>query len=237
MPTYIVDAVRTHVGKYGGILANVRPDDLAAITIKSLWERNNLDPKSINEVILGAANQSGEDNRNVARMSALLAGLPVEVPAYTVNRLCASGLQAVASAADAINTGRCEIVIAGGVESMTRAPWVQEKPARAWAKPGKVFDTSLGWRFVNPSLALHDNGRTTLSLGEATEKIALEYDISRSECDESSFRSHKLAMDAWKSGFFGDEVVTFKETENVLMDETIRETSMESLALLKTSFF
>ncbi len=236
MPAYIVDAVRTHVGKYGGVLSAIRPDDLAAATINSLVQRNSIDSRAIDEVILGAANQAGEDNRNVARMSSLLAGLPVEVPAYTVNRLCASGLQAVASAADAINTGRCDIVIAGGVESMTRSPWVQEKPPKAWGKPGKIFDTALGWRLINPLMALHDKGRTTLSLGEATEVLAKEYGISREECDEFSFRSHQLATSAWESGFFGDEIVRLSGSESILVDETIRDTTIDSLAQLKSSF-
>jgi len=162
MTAYIVDAVRTHVGKYGGALANTRADDLAASTIAALLERNGVAGKDIDEVILGAANQSGDDNRNLARMALLLAGLPESVPGYTVNRLCASGLQAIASAAEAIEAGRTDLVIAGGAESMTRAPWVTEKPGKAWAKPGPMFDTALGWRFVNPKMAEHDSGRSVL---------------------------------------------------------------------------
>ena len=142
MKAYIVDTVRTQVGRYGGALAKVRADDLAAATLSALIERSQLDASDVDEVILGAANQSGDDNRNVARMALLLANFPVDVPGYTVNRLCASGLQAVASAAEAICAGRTDVVIAGGVESMTRAPWVTEKPSKAWSKPGPMFDTA-----------------------------------------------------------------------------------------------
>lgn len=237
MKAFIVDAVRTHVGKYGGALANTRPDDLAASTISALLTRNGISGENVDEVILGAANQSGDDNRNVARMALLLAGLPETVPGYTVNRLCASGLQAVASAAEAIVVGRAQLVIAGGSESMTRAPWVSAKPEKAWAKPGPVFDTALGWRFVNKKMSEHDSGRTLLSLGEATEKLAKEHSITREDSDSWSVSSHKKALAAWESGFFDNSLVTVSGSEKLSMDETIRaETSFEALSALKASF-
>jgi len=237
MKAFIVDAVRTHVGKHGGALASTRPDDLAASTISALLTRNGISGESVDEVILGAANQSGDDNRNVARMALLLAGLPETVPGYTVNRLCASGLQAVASAAEAIAVGRAQLVIAGGSESMTRAPWVSAKPEKAWAKPGPVFDTALGWRFVNKKMSEHDSGRTLLSLGEATEKLAKEHSISREDSDIWSVGSHQKAVNAWKSGFFDDSLVAVAGSEKLQMDETIRpETSLDALANLKASF-
>ena len=237
MTAYIVDAVRTHVGKYGGALANIRADDLAASTISALLERNQVFGSDVDEVILGAANQSGDDNRNLARMALLLAGLPETVPGYTVNRLCASGLQAIASAAEAITSGRTDLVIAGGAESMTRAPWVTEKPSKAWAKPGPMFDTALGWRFVNPKMAEHDAGRSVLSLGEATERLAQEHGITRQDSDAWSVRSHQRATAAWKSGFFSDAIIHVPGGESLSMDETVREsTNSEALANLKASF-
>ena len=237
MKAFIVDSVRTHVGRYGGALAQTRPDDLAAATLRAIIERSGVKAEYIDEVILGAANQSGDDNRNVARMALLLAGFPVEVTGYTVNRLCASGLQAVASAADSIASGRTQVVIAGGVESMTRAPWVTEKPSKAWAKPGPMFDTALGWRFINPQMARHDSGLTTLSLGEATEKLAKEKGISRGASDEFSVLSHANAARAWKSGFYSSSVISVPGSEKLTMDETIREsTTLEALENLKPSF-
>ena len=237
MTAYIVDAVRTHVGKYGGALANTRADDLAASTISALLERNQVFGSDVDEVILGAANQSGDDNRNLARMALLLAGLPETVPGYTVNRLCASGLQAIASAAEAITSGRTDLVIAGGAESMTRAPWVTEKPSKAWAKPGPMFDTALGWRFVNPKMAEHDAGRSVLSLGEATERLAQEHGITRQDSDAWSVRSHQRATAAWKSGFFSEAIIHVPGGESLSMDETVREsTNSEALANLKASF-
>ncbi len=237
MKAFIVDSVRTHVGRYGGALAQTRPDDLAAATLRAIIGRSGVAAEHIDEVILGAANQSGDDNRNVARMALLLAGFPVEVTGYTVNRLCASGLQAVASAADSITSGRTQVVIAGGVESMTRAPWVTEKPSKAWAKPGPMFDTALGWRFINPQMASHDSGLTTLSLGEATEKLAKEKGISRGASDEFSVLSHANADRAWKSGFYSSSVISVPGSEKLTMDETIREsTTLEALENLKPSF-
>jgi len=237
MNAYIVDAVRTHVGKYGGAFAKVRGDDLAAATLRAIVDRSALSPSNIDEVILGAANQSGDDNRNVARMALLLAGFPVEVPGYTVNRLCASGLQAVASAAEAICAGRADVIIAGGVESMTRAPWVTEKPSKAWGKPGPMFDTALGWRFINPAMAAHDGGLTTLSLGEATEKLVKEMGITRADSDTFAAQSHQRAVQAWRDGHFNSSIVTVPAAEELTIDETIREkTSFEASQGLKPSF-
>ena len=237
MNAYIVDAVRTHVGRYGGAFAQVRADDLAAATLRAIVDRSALSPSNVDEVILGAANQSGDDNRNVARMALLLAGFPVEVPGYTVNRLCASGLQAVASAAEAICAGRADVIIAGGVESMTRAPWVTEKPTKAWGKPGPMFDTALGWRFINPVMAAHDGGLTTLSLGEATEKLVKEMGITRADSDTFAAQSHQRAAQAWRDGHFNSSIVTVPAAEELSIDETIREkTTVEALQGLKPSF-
>src|SRR5882757_4987491 len=180
---YLVDGARTPLGRYGGALASVRPDDLAALVVGEAVRRAGIPPEAIDEVILGAANQAGEDNRDVARMAVLLAGLPDTVPGYTVNRLCASGLTALAGAAQAIRSGEAELVVAGGVESMTRAPWVMAKPGTPWAKPGEVHDTALGWRFTNPRFTAADRepaadpaggldgtgartGKVTLTMGE-----------------------------------------------------------------------
>jgi acetyl-CoA acetyltransferase family protein len=237
MKAFIVDAVRTPVGRYGGALAKIRPDDLAATTLKAIIERSKIAASDIDEVILGAANQSGDDNRNVARMALLLAGFPAEVPGYTVNRLCASGLQAVASAAEAICAGRADVVIAGGVESMTRAPWVTEKPSKAWSKPGPMFDTALGWRFINPAMAKHDDGLTTLSLGEATEKLVKEMGIKRKDSDAFAAQSHQRAVQAWQDGKFNSTVISVAGVENLTIDETIRkDTTFEALQDLKPSF-
>jgi acetyl-CoA acetyltransferase family protein len=198
-----------------------------------------VDPATIDDVILGAANQSGDDNRNVARMAALLAGLPLSVPGYTVNRLCASGLQAVASAAQAIKGGDASLIIAGGVESMTRAPWVMEKPDRAWSKPGELADTSLGWRFVNPRMKALDGGDATLTLGMCTEKLALLHQISRKDSDEYAARSQGLATAARDLGNFDDEIepVDLGKLGVLSRDETVREgTSVEGLSTLRPVF-
>src|SRR5579859_3857401 len=196
---YIVDGVRTPQGRYGGALASVRPDDLAARVVAEAVRRAGVAPELIDEVILGAANQAGEDNRDVARMAVLLAGMPDGVPGYTVNRLCASGLTAVANAAQAIRSGEAEIVVAGGVESMTRAPWVMAKPGTPWARPGEVVDTSLGWRFINPVFASRDahvpagsgplDRKITLSMGETAEEVAALDGIGRQESDAFALRS------------------------------------------------
>jgi acetyl-CoA acetyltransferase len=187
---YITAAVRTPVGRAGGALADIRPDDLAAAAIAGLVGSASLPVERIEDVILGCANQAGEDNRNVARMALLLAGLPVEIPGQTVNRLCGSGLQAVATAAHAVRAGEGDLFIAGGVESMTRAPYVMLKPAKAWDRsPPQTADTTVGWRFVNPRM----RPEWTISLGETAERVARMYDIGREEQDAFAFESQRRA--------------------------------------------
>jgi 3-oxoadipyl-CoA thiolase len=200
----IVGGVRTPIGRYGGALAQVRPDDLAALVIGEAVARSGVDPELIDEVILGAAIQAGEDNRNVARMALLLAGLPQSVPGITVNRLCASGLSAIAMARQMIVAGDAEVVIAGGVESMTRAPWVMEKPSKAFAKPGPTFDTSIGWRFVNPKF----DAMTTKSMPQTAEHVARLWNLTRGELDLFAVRSHEKAVEAIDRGHFVAEIVT-----------------------------
>lgn len=227
---YLVGGVRTPMGRYGGALAGVRPDDLAALVVGEAVRRSGADPAAIDEVILGAANQAGEDNRDVARMAVLLAGLPVAVPGYTVNRLCASGLTAVAAAAQAVRAGEADLVVAGGVESMTRAPWVMAKPGTPWAKPGEVADTSLGWRFTNSRFPR----QTTLSMGETAEEVAALDGIGREESDAWALRSHERAVAATKEGRFAGEIVAVGE---VCVDEGPRaDTTPEKLAGLRTIF-
>jgi len=235
---FLVGGVRTPVGRYGGALAEVRSDDLAALVVGEVVARTGIPADRIDDVILGAANQSGDDNRNVARMAVLLAGLPDTVPAYTVNRLCASGLQAIASAAQGIRSGDMSLAVAGGAESMTRAPWVTPKPSRAWAKPGEMFDTALGWRMVNPRMKEIDGGDATLSLGECTEKLASLYGITREGSDEYAARSHRLAAQAWERGDFDADIVAVQtRTGDVATDETVRATTtVENLAGLKPAF-
>ena len=200
----ITTALRTAVGRAGGALADVRPDDLAAVAVKAVIERGGLPPDQVEDVILGCANQAGEDNRNVARMAALLAGLPVTVPGQTVNRLCGSGLQAVASAAQAIRAGEGELFIAGGVESMTRAPYVQLKSGTPWNRtPPPIADTTVGWRFTNPAMKKD----WTISLGETAERVAAEYRISRADQDAFAAESQRRAQEALASGVFQDELV------------------------------
>jgi 3-oxoadipyl-CoA thiolase len=200
----ITTALRTAVGRAGGALADVRPDDLAAVAVKAVIERGGLPVDQIEDVILGCANQAGEDNRNVARMAALLAGLPVTVPGQTVNRLCGSGLQAVASAAQAIRAGEGELFIAGGVESMTRAPYVQLKSGTPWNRtPPPIADTTVGWRFTNPAMKQD----WTISLGETAERVAAEYRISRADQDAFAAESQRRAQEALASGVFQDELV------------------------------
>ncbi|MHB1212716.1 MAG: thiolase family protein [Candidatus Nanopelagicales bacterium] len=235
---YLVGGVRTPVGRFGGALAGVRADDLAALVVREAVNRSSVPVERIDDVVLGAANQSGEDNRNVGRMAALLAGLPVQTPGYTVNRLCASGLQAIASAAQAIKAGDTRLSVAGGAESMTRAPWVMAKPARAWSKPGEMADTSLGWRLVNPLMRSLDGAEATMSLGECTEKLATLEGITRDDADEYAARSHDLVAQGWERGDYADEIVAVP-TENGLFeqDETVRPgTTLESLARLKPAF-
>jgi 3-oxoadipyl-CoA thiolase len=200
---FIVDGVRTPIGRYGGALAHTRPDDLAALVVGEAVRRAGVDPELIDEVVLGAANQAGEDNRNVARMAVLLAGLPQSVPGFTVNRLCASGLTAIATARQMIAAGDADLVVAGGVESMTRAPWVQEKPTKAFSKPGAAFDTSIGWRFTNPRF----DADTTLSMPQTAERVAQQWSLTRDELDAFALRSHERALGAIKNGRFAGEIV------------------------------
>ena len=237
-PVFLVGGVRTPVGKYGGALSGVRADDLAALVVAEAVRRAGVPGGDVNEVVLGAANQAGEDNRNVARMAALLADLPDHVPGYTVNRLCASGLQAIASAGQAIACGDAALTVAGGVESMTRAPWVMAKPQTAWAKPGEVSDTALGWRLVNPRMREIDGGDATLSLGECTEKLARLHGITREATDEYAARSQALAAGLWKAGAFDREIVAVPtRSGDVVTDETVRPgTDMQTLAGLKPVF-
>lgn len=245
---YLVDGARTPQGRYGGALASVRPDDLAALVVGEAVRRARVPAEAVDEVILGAANQAGEDNRDVARMAVLLAGLPHSVPGYTVNRLCASGLTAVASAAQAIRSGEAEIVVAGGVESMTRAPWVMEKPGAPWAKPGAIVDTSLGWRFTNPRFTAADRAvpreagpeaaKTTLSMGETAEEVAALDGITRAASDAFALRSHQRAVAAQLAGRFDREIVPVPLGDGaVTKDENPRpSTTLDKLGTLRTIF-
>lgn len=229
---FLVSAVRTPVGRYGGVLSGARPDDLAAIVVREAVARAGVPGDAVDDVILGAANQAGEDNRNVARMSVLLAGLPDHVPGVTVNRLCASGLTAVTMAAQAIRAGDADVIVAGGVESMSRAPWVQAKPERAFAKPGEQFDTSIGWRFVNPVMASRD--KATFSMPETAEEVARVYGVSREDADAFALRSHRLALAAVDAGRLDDEIVAVptKRGEVATDEGPRRDTSLEALARL-----
>ncbi|MET0479935.1 MAG: acetyl-CoA C-acyltransferase, partial [Mycetocola sp.] len=207
---FLVGGVRTPVGRYGGALSSMRPDDLAALTVRTVVERAGLDPALVDEVILGNANGAGEENRNVARMAWLLAGFPDSVPGITVNRLCASGMSAIIMASHMIKAGAADIVIAGGVESMSRAPWVIEKPAKAFAGPGASFDTSIGWRFTNPAFLsgeLSRDGKMTYSMPETAEEVARVYGISREDSDAFAVQSHERAIAAIAAGHFTDEIV------------------------------
>jgi len=233
---YLYTALRTPVGKHGGSLAGLRADDLAAIPIKAVVERSGIDPRSIDDVILGCTNQAGEDNRNVARMASLLAGLPVEVAGQTVNRLCGSGLQAVASAAQAIKAGEGEVFIAGGVESMTRAPYVMLKPGAAWSRTApEIADTTVGWRFTNPRL----KKEWTISLGETAEVVAERYGIGRAEQDAFALESQRRAERALKDCVFTDELVSVPLPDGTTFskDEYPRlGTTLEAVAKLKPAF-
>jgi 3-oxoadipyl-CoA thiolase len=231
---YLIDGARTPQGRYGGALASVRPDDLAALVVGEAVRRSGAPAEFVDEVILGAANQAGEDNRDVARMAVLLAGLPHTVPGYTVNRLCASGLTAVASAAQSIRAGEAELVVAGGVESMTRAPWVTAKPGTPWARPGDVHDTSLGWRFTNPRFP----ATTTLSMGETAEQVAALDGVSRLEADAFALRSHRRAVAARTAGRFAAEIVPVPVADGEMTeDEGPRPTTtLEKLSGLRTVF-
>ncbi|GHF48907.1 acetyl-CoA acetyltransferase family protein [Amycolatopsis bartoniae] len=230
---FVLDAIRTPFGRYGGALAKVRPDDLAAHVLKALRERSDLDPATVDEVVLGDANQAGEDNRNVARMAALLAGWPTSVPGTTVNRLCGSGLDAAMQASRSIATGDASLVVAGGVESMSRAPMILLKPEKAFAAGNQTLHSStLGWRMVNPEMP----EQWTISLGESTERLAERYGIGREAQDEFALRSHLNAAKAWDAGFYDDHVVPVPGTE-LTRDEGIRaDSTAEKLAKLKPSF-
>jgi 3-oxoadipyl-CoA thiolase len=236
----IVDAIRTPMGRFGGVLAHVRPDDLAAHVIAALVRRNGVPGEQIDDVLWGAANQAGEDNRNVARMASLLAGLPVEVPGATLNRLCGSGLEAVNSAYRQIRADEAEIVVAGGSESMTRAPFVMAKSEHAWDRRPQVFDTSIGWRFVNPKL--HERYGTH-AMGETAEEVARDYDVARTDQDAFALESHRRAVAAQEEGRFKDEIVAVEIPQRkgdavvVDTDEPPRpDTSLEKLARLKPAF-
>ena len=234
---FICDAVRTPFGRYGGALSSVRTDDLGAIPIKALMARNpSVDWAAVGDVVFGCANQAGEDNRNVARMSALLAGLPIDVPGATVNRLCGSGLDAVGSAARAIRSAEASLMIAGGVESMSRAPFVMPKAESAFSRGNAVYDTTIGWRFVNP---LMQQMHGIDSMPETAENVAAEFGIEREAQDRMALASQQKAVAAQQAGFFDAEIVPVsvarKKGEAIVVgaDEHPRETSMEALAKLK----
>ena len=238
---FICDALRTPIGRYGGALASVRADDLAALPLVALLKRNpTLDPAAIEDVLLGCANQAGEDNRNVARMAALLAGLPHTVPGATVNRLCGSGLDALAMAARQVRAGEAEIVIAGGVESMSRAPFVLPKADSAFSRSAAIYDTTIGWRFVNPRL---EKLYGTDSMPETGENVAAQYHIGRADQDLFAWRSQQRTQAAYARGFFASELTPVEITQrrgktlSVTRDEHPRpETTLEQLAALPTPF-
>lgn len=234
---FLCDAIRTPFGRYGGSLSTVRTDDLGAIPIRALLDRNpRMDPSAIDDVLYGCANQAGEDNRNVARMSALLAGLPQEIPGVTINRLCSSGMNAVGSAARAIKSGEVQLLIAGGVESMSRSPFVIPKSTTAFSRSTAIYDTTIGWRFVNP--ALHAQYGTD-SMPETAENVADEFHISRKDQDLMALRSQQNARRAQDSGFFENEItpvtVPVRKGDPVIVDrdEHPRDTSLEALARLR----
>jgi 3-oxoadipyl-CoA thiolase len=238
---YVLDAVRTPMGAYRGALSGVRPDDLAAHTIRALVQRTGVDPREIVDVYFGAANQSGEDNRDVARMAALLAGLPHSVPGATVNRLCASGLEAINAASRAVKLGEGQLYLAGGVESMSRAPWVVEKPERGLPRgPQTMHDTTLGWRMINPRMG--ELGVSTESMGETGENVAERYGVSREDQDAFALRSHQRALAAGESGKLAEEIVPIeapkgRATALVEVDEGPRpDASLEKLAKLRPVF-
>lgn len=238
-PVYIIDVVRTPVGKYGGALSTVRPDDLLAMVIKTLIQRNDtIDINAIEEVIAGDANQAGEDNRNVARMAALLAGLPVSVAANTVNRLCASGLQAIMDAARQVMCGDAELIIASGVESMSRAPFVMAKSTTAFQRTAEIYDTTLGWRFTNKKLSAMYH---PYSMGETAENVAKQWNISREEQDAFAVKSQQNYFAAKEANKWEDEIAAVEFNNNgliswVVNDEHPRQTSIEKLAALKPAF-
>ncbi len=237
---YICDSIRTPIGRYGGALSSIRPDDLAVLPLKALMVRNpDVDWEAVDDVILGCANQAGEDNRNVARMVLLLAGLPETVPGSTVNRLCASGMNAVGSAAQAIRSGEAGIMIAGGVESMSRAPFVMNKSYSAFSRSAEIFDTTIGWRFVNPKLKAQYG---TDSMPETAENLALEFEISREDQDRFALWSQVKTAAAQEDGRLAEEIVPISVPQRkgdpllVEKDEHPRDTSLEKLAQLKPLF-
>jgi 3-oxoadipyl-CoA thiolase len=237
---FICDAVRTPIGRYGGALSAVRTDDLAALPIAALLKRNTaVEPAAIDEVVLGCANQAGEDNRNVARMASLLAGLPVDVPAITVNRLCASGLDAVAIASRTLKAGEAQVIIAGGVESMSRAPFVMPKAETAFSRQAEIFDTTIGWRFINPLLKSQYG---VDSMPETGENVAAQLGISREDQDKLALRSQQRTAAAYARGFFEHELIPVQIPQKkgaplvVSRDEHPRETTLEQLAKLPTPF-
>ncbi|MFM0310061.1 3-oxoadipyl-CoA thiolase [Paraburkholderia sp. RL17-383-BIF-A] len=234
---FICDAIRTPIGRYGGALKDVRADDLGAVPIKALIERNpGVDWRALDDVIYGCANQAGEDNRNVARMSALLAGLPTEAPGATINRLCGSGMDAVGTAARAIKAGEARLMIAGGVESMTRAPFVMGKAASAFSRQADIYDTTIGWRFINP---LMKRQYSVDSMPETAENVAVEFSVSRADQDAFALASQQKAARAQQDGTLAQEIVGVEIAQKkgdpvrVLLDEHPRETSLESLGKLK----
>ena len=240
MNTYIIDAIRTPIGNFCGTLKNIRTDDLAAISIKELVKRNKIDPSKIDDVILGCANQAGEDNRNVARMASLLAGLPFTVPGETVNRLCASGMSAVVHAHRAISAGDGDLFIAGGVENMTRGPWVISKVSKPFGRDAKMHDSSFGWRFINPKMK---DMYGVDSMGKTAENLASKYNISREDQDKFAYNSQMKASSSRKKGRFINEIVSVeipqRKKEPIIFseDEFIKDkTSIEILSKLRTVF-
>jgi 3-oxoadipyl-CoA thiolase len=237
----VVATARTPMGRYGGQLKDVRPDDLAAVVMREAAERAGVQPAGVEDVIFGCANQAGEDNRNVARMGLLLAGFPVDVPGQTVNRLCGSGMQATISAAREIQVGAARVMMAGGVESMTRAPWVMPKPETAFARGAQTaYDTALGWRLVNPRMA---EMYGTLQMGETAERVAAKYEVDREAQDEFAVRSHSRAVAAQREGRFESEIIPVKvkqkkgEPLTLSQDEGPRpESTVEALARLRPAF-
>ena len=240
MNTYIIDAIRTPIGNFGGTLKDIRTDDLAAIPIRELVSRNKIDPKKINDVILGCANQAGEDNRNIARMALLLAGIPFSVPGETVNRLCASGMSAIINAHRAIKAGEGDLFISGGIENMTRGPWVISKVSKAFGRDAQMHDSSFGWRFINPKMK---EIYGVDGMGTTAENLAELYDISREDQDKFAFNSQQKAYKAQKSGRFSEEIIPIsipqKKKDPIYFehDEFIKgNTSIEILSKLRTAF-
>jgi 3-oxoadipyl-CoA thiolase len=236
----VVDCVRTPIGKYGGVLSSVRPDDLAALVIRTLVDRNNIDPENIEDIYFGDGNQAGEDNRNVARMALLLAGLSFKIPGATVNRLCGSGLEAINIAAQALMLGNGNTYIAGGVESMSRAPWVVPKKGKAFDRQPEIVDSTIGWRLVNPKLAAQFPPD---SMGETAENLAERYKIPREEQDQFALKSHELAVRAQTQGLFKEEIVPVpvleKDGSQILVDKDEGprpDISLEKLGKLKPAF-